>query len=156
MTRRIIKYLFWGYVSISTILFTVFLLFLVEIQIYIQLLKAELPNGTYLNRVHLFSEYDDVVLRHPSGRILVPPSIDFVCFNDIYVMGSRYGPAHPSRGFIYRKGDEEAVFGGVRLAQMRKESGLCDERGSRPADEAEWTGYGILVKDPRYRRAWYE
>ena len=156
MTRRIIKYLLWGYVSISTILFTAFLLFLVEIQIYIQLLKAELPNRAYLNRVHLFSGYDDVVLRHPSGRILVPPSIDFVCFNDIYVKGWRYGPAHGSRQFIYRKGDDEAVFGGAQFEQMRKESGLCEERGSRPADETEWVGYGILVKDKRYRRAWYE
>ncbi len=156
MTRRIIKYVFWGYVSICTVFFTVFLLFLVEIQVYIQLLKAELPNGTYLNRVHLFSEYDDIVLRHPSGRILVPPKIDFVCFNDDYVMGTRFGPAHSSRGFIYRKGDAEAVFGGEKFDQMEKESGLCDERGSRPADEAEWTGYGILVKDKRYRRAWYE
>ena len=86
----------------------------------------------------------------------MPPSIDFVCFNDIYVMVWRYGPAHRSRQFIYRKGDNEAVFGVAQFEQMRKESGLCDERGSRPADEAEWTGYGILVKDKRYRRAWYE
>ena len=95
------------------------------------------------------SLYDDIVLRHPSGRILVPPSVDFVCFNDIYVMGTRYGPAHSSRGFIYRKGDAEAVFGGERFDQMEKESGLCEERGSRPADEATWTGYGILLNNYR-------
>ncbi len=141
---------------LCTIVVTFILCLLAYTQSYIHLLKAELPNGAYLNRVHLFSGYDDIVLRHPSGRILVPPRIDFVCFNDIYVMGSRYGPAHPSRVFIYRKGDEEAVFGGERFAQMRKESGLCDERGSRPADEPTLIGYGILVKDKRYRRAWYE
>ncbi len=156
MIRRIIKYLFLGYVIICTIIVTILILFLIESRIYIHLLKAELPNGTYLNRVNLFSDYDDVVLRHPDGRILVPPSIDFVCFNDIYVMVWRYGPAHSSRQFIYRKGDDEAVFDVAQFKQMRKESGLCEERGSRPADEAEWIGYGILVKDPRYRRAWYE
>ena len=150
------KYIFLGYVSLSTVIVTPILCLTAYAQIYIQLLKAELPNGTYLNRVHLFSGYNDVVLRHPSGRILVPPSIDFVCFNDIYVMVWRYGPAHRSRQFIYRKGDDEAVFAVAQFEEMRKESGLCDKRGSRPADEAEWIGYGILVKDKRYRRAWYE
>jgi len=156
MIRRIIKYFFRGYMILCTILITLILCISLYSRVYIHLLKAELPNGAYLNRVHLFSGYDDVVLRHPSGRILVPPSIDFVCFNDIYVMVWRYGPAHRSRQFIYRKGDDEAVFGVAQFEQMRKESGLCEERGSRPADEAEWTGYGILVKDKRYRRAWYE
>jgi hypothetical protein len=147
---------FWGYVTICTVIVTLILCLTAYSQVTIQLRKAELPNGTYLNRVHLFSEYDDVVLRHPSGRILVPHRIEFVCFNDVYVMGWRHGPAHRSLQFIYRKGDDEAVFVGAQFDQMRKESGLCDERGSRPADEVTWIGYGILVKDKRYRREWYE
>ena len=156
MIRRIIKYLFLGYVTICTVLVSFILCISAYYQVHFRLLRAELPNGTYLNKLHLFSEFDDVVLRHPSGRILVPPKIEFVCFNDVYVMGTRHGPAHSSRGFIYRKGDAEAVFGGERFDQMEKESGLCDERGSRPEDEIEWIGYGILVTYPRYRRAWYE
>ena len=156
MIRRIIKYLFRGYVVICTILVTLIVCVSIYSRIYVHLLKAELPNGTYLNRVSLFSEYDDVVLRHPSGRILVPPKIEFVCFNDDYVMGTRHGPAHSSRGFIYRKGYEEAVFGGEKFDRMEKESGLCDERGSRPTDEITWIGHGILVTYPRYRRAWYQ
>ncbi len=156
MTWRVFKCLFRGYAIICTILVTLIIFVSIYSRIYVHLLKAELPNGTYLNRVNLFSDYDDVVLRHPSGRILVPPSIDFVCFNAVYVMVWRFGPAHRSRQFIYRKGDDEAVFDVAQFKQMRKESGLCEQRGSRPADEAEWTGYGILVKDKRYRRAWYE
>ena len=156
MTRRVVKYFFWGYVAICTIIFTAVLLFYVEIYIYGRLVIADLPNGAYLNRVHLFSGDDDIVLRHPSGRILVPPKVEFVCFNDDYVMGTRHGPAHSSRGFIYRRGDDEAVFGGERFDQLEKESGLCEERGSRPADEVTWIGHGILVTYPRYRRAWYE
>ena len=129
MTRKIIKYLLLGYVGLCTILVTFIICIATYSKIYVHLLKAELPNGTYLNRVNLFSAYDDIVLRHPSGRILVPPTVEFVCFNDNYVMGTRYGPAHSSRGFIYRKGDDEAVFGGEKFDRMEKDSGLCEERG---------------------------
>ena len=71
-----------------------------------RMIRAELPNGAYLNRAHPFS--DEIVLTAPDGHIVVR-GIVHVLFNDRYFAGQFYVARNSTARFIYRVGDEEAV-----------------------------------------------
>ena len=91
-------------VLILTISYTT--LSLLFLSIPYRAIRAELPNGAFLNRAHPFS--DEIVLRAPDGRIVVR-DIVHVLFNDRYVAGQFYVARHSTARFIYRVGDDKAV-----------------------------------------------
>jgi hypothetical protein len=114
-------------------------------------IRAELPNGVYLNRVHPFSE--QIVLRAPDGRIVVR-DIAHVLFNDRYVAGEIYETPFSRERFVYRVGDDAAVrdSGGADdpFEAMLDASGLEDEWPWGPEDP-NWLDFNRLLVRSGYR-----
>ena len=150
LLKKAIKFAWKAYVFLCVLLITGYILLMAIFLISRQFDIVELPNGTYMKRRHFFaSAYGDIVLRAPDGRLLVNESIDFVCFNDIFVYGYTYGPEHGR--FIYEKGQGEAILGDdPRYDETLERSGLSTRWGCGGHERA-MLGFGILIKDPKYR-----
>jgi hypothetical protein len=106
---------------------------------------VQLPNGAYMSHRRFVPWVcDDIVLHHPNGTILVNESIDLVCFNGGFVQGHTLH--EPFRSFIYEKIFETDPQYDELVARsaLRHEDG-CGIEGS-------WTGFYLLLQDPKYRR----
>jgi hypothetical protein len=58
---------------------------------------------------------------------------------------------YTSRSFIYEKGQDEAIFNiDPRYDEVVARSGLRHEKGC--GIEGAWTGFYLLLQDPKYRR----
>ncbi len=149
--RAALRFVWKAYKAVCIVLGTLVIIYPLLVIAIIQTGAVELPNGTYMNRRHFFaSQYRDIVLRAPDGRILVNEGIEFVCFNDIFVYGYTYGPDFGR--FIYEKAQDEAILGDdPRYDEVLERSGLSTRWGCGGHERA-MLGFGILIKNPRYRR----
>lgn len=117
---------------------------------------AELPNGTLMNRRHIFAgDPEGNVPRDPEGKILVGEGIYSVCYNDRFVAGSTEEPLPWTRygtlSFIYEKDAPEAVYSDdPRYRKLWERSGLETPRGCGTGGA--WQNWKILVDPPRFPR----
>jgi hypothetical protein len=146
------------YVALCVLLISAYILLTVFMIASNRFDIVQLPNGAYLSHRHFFSwDREDIVMRHPDGRILVNESIEWVCFNDRFVEGNTYYGPKPSfsrytmRSFIYEKGADEAFFNvDPRYQEVLDCSDLirwdgCGIRGAL-------TGFYTLVEEQEYGR----
>ncbi|MEM8986356.1 MAG: hypothetical protein AAGC95_06485 [Pseudomonadota bacterium] len=113
------------------------------------LARAKLPPGVYLAAVNPISEgHREIALFRDDGLMLVPPYIDFVCFNTEYV---------DTIGSIYKKGSDRALTSAdPGYLEMIKESRLSGPSGGCRGEKDSYYGYSLLIKDSNYRRDWWE
>jgi hypothetical protein len=107
IVRSYLKAIWYAYVALSTLLVSMFLLLAAYGAFLERTLRAELPNGAYLNRAHPFS--DQIVLRAPRGQVVVR-DVAYILFNDRYVAGERHLTPYDTGRFVYRVGDAKAVL----------------------------------------------
>jgi hypothetical protein len=118
-------------------------------------MRAQLPNGTYVNRAHPFS--NQIVLRDPNGNIVVRDLVH-VLFNDGYVAGEFYETPYSTERFIYEVGHHRAfrdLAGADPFDKMLADSGLAAQWPWGPEDPT-WLDWRRLSIDYRYKRFWYE
>ena len=148
--KKAIKLAWKAYVFLCVLLITVYILLMVNFLVSRQFDIVELPNGTYMKRRHFFANTYEIVLRREDGKILVDEGIEFVCFNDTFVQG--YTFSRSPGAFIYEKGQDEAILGrDPRYYEVWERSGLFVDTGGCGGDEKAMLGFGILIKDARYR-----
>ncbi len=139
------------YKAVCIVIGTLVFVYPLLVFLMIQTEAVELPNGTYMKRSHLFANTYNIVLRREDGRILVDEGIEFVCFDDTFVQG--YTFSRNPGAFIYEKGQDDAIFGrDPRYYEVLERSDLFADTGGCGGDEKAMLGFGILIKDPRYRR----
>jgi hypothetical protein len=137
-------------------LVTIFLLMAAYSAFHGRTMRAQLPNGAYVNRAHLFS--DQIVLRAPNGGVVIR-DIAYVLFNEEYVAGAFHDAPYSTVRFVYKVGDDRAfrddAGAGDPFETMLDASGLEAEWpwGSEDPTRLDWQR---LLVDQRYSRTWYE
>lgn len=161
----------WGHIGyrmcriVAVIIFIFLLLMFVFGMLHERFDYVELPNHVRLVPKGFMG--NRIALADAQEKIVVDPAIMEIIWNDYYVMGRRVhhvagNPrANYSTQFIYKVGDAAAIeyTGGDHDEYNRRvrESGLQTIRkNSSQAVEFTEKTYWDLIRDPRYRRKWYE
>ena len=151
--RRAVKV----YVIFCTIFVTAYVLIVPCLIVSARTIRVELPNGAILNRLHLLS--DRIVLRNPSGRIMVR-DVAYIVFNQRAVAGEQYLHDWETTRFIYVTGGKAAILdGGGRddpFEVALRGSGLEETAWPTDSEDLRWLDYYRLAHNDRYRRFWYE
>ena len=151
---RYVRPIVYVYAIVSMFFMGVFLLLSIYAAIHGRTMRAQLPNGAYVNRAHPFS--DRIVLRAPDGEI-VARDLAYVVFNDGYVAGATYETPYSTERFIYKLGDDRAFRDWADpknlFAKMLADSGLEAQWpwGYEDPERLDWDGFLT-----RYSRAWHE
>ena len=119
---------------------------------------VQLPNGAYLAHKHFFTtQYQDTVVHHKEGKVLINNRIEWVCFNERFIQGTTYDGPRPdfseytTSSFIYEDGQDEAILNiDARYHEALERSGLVDRYGC--GVERALKDFYILLEDPKYRR----
>ena len=118
-------------------------------------IRLEMPGGAYFAPAYWLSwpspVTDKIAFYRADGKMLMQPSVEFICFNDRFIEASFY---RPGRGFIYEAGADDVVrssdpsYDDV-LARMKAYS---NGRGCEGAFGRR-TGYSLLLhsKNPNVK-----
>ena len=149
--RKTLRFVWQAYVLLCITVVSLYIGLMCTFLVGIRFDAVQLPNGAYMNhRKFIPARYSDIVLRRAVGDILVNESIDFVCFNNAFVFGYTMSPF---RSFVYEKGQDSAVYGGdARFDDIYDRSDLYAQYSGCNGHLRAMTGFGILLKDPKYRR----
>ncbi|MEM8986357.1 MAG: hypothetical protein AAGC95_06490 [Pseudomonadota bacterium] len=114
-----------------------------------RLARAKLPPGVYLAAVNPISEkHREIALFRDDGLMLVPPYVEFVCFNVHFI---------DTGDAIYRKGNEHVLrYGEPGFSEMFEQSKLRGPSGACRGEKDYHTGHSLLIRDSNYRRDWWE
>lgn len=143
---RIASRLWRIYVTICAVLFSPFLLYIIE-QHY---LYVELPNTVKLT---LYSQWSTATLKDKNWDALTRSDVRKIIWNDQYVMGYRFAAGEDKEVcFIYKVGSSWAVENRDHTRQeflkLVGESGLADKKIT------EYKSFNELLNNPLYRRTW--
>jgi hypothetical protein len=152
------------FIGLTTFFCTLLTIHIISLGIHFRFRYVALPNALELYNTSWFG--DSIALRDARGRTVVEPQVMEIVWNDRYIMGRQllgYGSVFGqlSREFVYRIGDDAAVFESAATKKeflaLIKESRLeyTKRVGPNTFTNIDTTFWG-LINDPRYRRAWYQ